>query len=248
MSTLQNKFVVYTALFGDYDDLIDPKEKYDGCDFICFTDQENLKSDIWEIRIVEDIELPLNMMNRRYKILPHLFLSEYDQSLYVDANIGIIGNPLDLANKYLEKYDFAVPKHFARDCIYEEANIVLRSGRINLLPTIEQMKNYYTNGYKPYSGLSENNILFRNHNQLKIIMSLWWEELNKYEKRDQLCLGFILFKNNTNLILIDENSRGNGTYFSYQKHKLKSKSYIIKLKNYILKYIPFYIYRMMFLK
>lgn len=66
MLSKKNNFVVYTALFGDYDNLIDPKEKYEGCDFIYFTDQKHLKSDIWEIRIVEDIDLPLNMMNRKY--------------------------------------------------------------------------------------------------------------------------------------------------------------------------------------
>jgi hypothetical protein len=28
----KNKLVVYTALFGDYDDLIEPKEKFEECD------------------------------------------------------------------------------------------------------------------------------------------------------------------------------------------------------------------------
>jgi len=71
---MKNKLVVYTALFGDYDDLIEPKEKFEGCDFICFTDQKHLTSDIWEIRLVEECDLPPNMMNRKYKILP-LFLT-----------------------------------------------------------------------------------------------------------------------------------------------------------------------------
>lgn len=49
MGEMKNKFVVYTALFGNYDDLIDPKENYEGCDFICFTDQKHLTSDIcWD--------------------------------------------------------------------------------------------------------------------------------------------------------------------------------------------------------
>jgi hypothetical protein len=29
---VKNKLVVYTALFGNYDDLIEPKEKFEGCD------------------------------------------------------------------------------------------------------------------------------------------------------------------------------------------------------------------------
>jgi len=30
---MKNKLVIYTALFGDYDDLIEPKEKFEGCNF-----------------------------------------------------------------------------------------------------------------------------------------------------------------------------------------------------------------------
>ena len=30
MGEMKNKFVVYTVLFGNYDDLIDPKEKFEG--------------------------------------------------------------------------------------------------------------------------------------------------------------------------------------------------------------------------
>jgi hypothetical protein len=48
-----NQLIVYTTIFGNYDELIDPKEKYPGCDFICFTDQKSLKSDIWQIQIIE---------------------------------------------------------------------------------------------------------------------------------------------------------------------------------------------------
>lgn len=44
--------------------------------------------------------------------------------MYADANIKILNNPFELANKYLAKHDFAMPKHFARDCIYEESKSV----------------------------------------------------------------------------------------------------------------------------
>lgn len=247
---MKNKFVVYTALFGNYDDLIDPKEKYEGCDFICFTDQKHLTSDIWEIRLIEECDLPPNMMNRKYKILPHLFLSEYEWSLYVDANIAILGNPFELANKYLSIYDMAVPKHFARDCIYEEANIVLRSGRVNLIPTITQMKNYKNNGYFGENGLTENNIIFRKllENDVIEAMILWWTELNKYEKRDQFSLGYVLWNKKINFIKISENARNNGIYFKHKKHKKEIFSLKSKIINFMFKFLPFYFYKILFLK
>ncbi|MGR4118261.1 hypothetical protein K8Q22_07980 [Klebsiella pneumoniae] len=37
---IKNNIVVYTALFGDYDELIEIPEGMHKCDFICFTDQK----------------------------------------------------------------------------------------------------------------------------------------------------------------------------------------------------------------
>ena len=230
-----NKFVVYTALFGDYDDLIDPKEKYEGCDFICFTDQKHLKSDIWEIRLIEECDLASNMMNRKYKILPHLFLSEhYQWSLYVDANIAIIRNPMDLGNKYLSQYDMAIPKHFIRDCVYAEAKECIVLGKTKYDETISQMNIYKEQGFPKQFGLGENNILFRKHNSENIIklMNDWWEELNTQTKRDQLSLAYVLWKNGEKFCFIDESARFGLGYFEYVLHnEFKNRNFFSKAKD-----------------
>ncbi|MDY0402704.1 glycosyltransferase domain-containing protein [Sulfurovum sp.] len=216
---MKNKLVVYTALLGNYDDLIDPKEKFEECDFICFTDQEHLQSDIWEIRIIEECDLSPNMMNRKYKILPHLFLGEYESSLYVDANIAILGNPLELVNKYLTKYDMAVPKHFARACVYAEAKECVILGKTKYQETKNQMNIYENEGFPVNFGLGENNIIFRKHKNEKIVklMNDWWNELNTQTKRDQLSLAYVLWKNGEKFNYMDESARGN-RYFKIKPH------------------------------
>ena len=51
---LENKRIaVYTAIFGDYDELEDPLMKVDGVDYICFTNNPKLMSSIWEIRYLD---------------------------------------------------------------------------------------------------------------------------------------------------------------------------------------------------
>lgn len=223
-----NKFVVYTALFGDYDDLIEPKEKFEGCDFICFTDQEHLKSDIWEIRLVKECDLPPNMMNRKYKIFPHIFLSEYEWSMYIDSNIAILKNPLELASKYLKKYNMVVPKHFARDCMYEEAKECVILGRTNYEETIKQMDSYRNDGFPERYGLGENNIILRRHNNENIvkIMNDWWNEINTHTKRDQLSLAYVLWKNGEKFVFMIESARGN-RFFRMKPHNSAKKSGII---------------------
>lgn len=247
---MNSKLVVYTALFGDYDVLNEPAEKYEGCDFICFTDQKNIISDIWEIHLIEECDLPANLMNRKYKILPHQFLPSYKYSLYVDSNISIIKNPLDLKNKYLLDSDLALvlPKHFSRNCIYDEAFVLLRSGRTIAHKVFSQMINYRYNGYTCQTKMGENNILLRKHRQTSSIMDLWWSEILKETQRDQLSLAYILWKTNfKKWQLMQESSRDN-FYFSINKHKTSPNIRPIKkIFLYVFIAIPFYVIKITYL-
>ncbi len=216
----RNKLAVYTALFGDYDNLIDPVEKFEGCDFICFTDQKGLKSDVWEIRYVERCDLSPSIMNRKYKILVHNYLNEYNSSLYVDSNIKILKNPLFLSRKYLNKYDIVIPKHFKRECIYEEAKELAKLNKVDKLLLKKQINFYKKEGFPKKYGLGENNVIFRNHTEKVIfLMEKWWEMLTNYTQRDQLSLMYLIWKYDFDrLFLMRESARG-GEYFKLKLHK-----------------------------
>lgn len=229
MPNKKDRLVVYTALFGDYDDLIDPPERFEGCDFVCFTDQKHLKSDIWEIRLVEECDLPSNMMNRRYKILPHLFISEYDNSLYVDTNIAILRNPKVLSDEYMGEFDFVAPKHFARDRIYDEAYVLIRTGRVNIKKLYMQTYKYLKSGYRCQNSMAENNILFRAHNKLTVLSEYWWDVFYSGVSRDQLSLAYVAWKKEVPIGLDIEISARKDKFFSIKQHRKKLTSpFILK--------------------
>ncbi len=76
-----NKYVVYTALFGDYDDFIEPKNIDYKCDFICFTNQENITSDKWKIIYVKDVnDTVLKIENISFC---HIFFSRNMMQVYM---------------------------------------------------------------------------------------------------------------------------------------------------------------------
>lgn len=228
----RKRLVVYTALFGGYDCLRDPSKSFKGCDFVCFTDQKHLKSDVWEIRFVGECDLTNNMMNRRYKMLPHLYFPEYDNSLYVDANIIILRSPFFLVEKYLLNFHFSVPKHFSRNCLYDESEVVVKTGKAKLSDVNLQMDVYKADFFPKDFGLSENNILLRKHNSPSVIalMNRWWGEVNYYTKRDQLSLMYCLWKERTPFTYMDETSRDD-FYFMLLKHRGKYAS-VYNLKRY----------------
>lgn len=121
----ENKKVIYTVIAGNYDSLL-KQPNVDGYDFICFTDNKELKSDLWEIR---EIPQELNDLtdvkkNRCIKILAHKYLPEYDFSIYIDGNISILGDVNEFVkNNCNEKDGYVfIGKHpYGRKCIYDEA-------------------------------------------------------------------------------------------------------------------------------
>jgi hypothetical protein len=217
---VKNELVVYTALFGDYDRLIDPAEDFDNCHFICFTDQENLKSDIWEIRLVSS-EIDTVRMNRLYKIKPHLFLSEYEKSVYVDANIFIKSNPFYLLDTYLKFSNIAAPAHPLRNCIYDEGIACIDNKKAPQLEVDRQLAIYKMKGFPKNYGLCEMNIIYRNHNESSIInlMNEWWIEFENGAKRDQLSFFYCCWKNNITCLKMLENARNKNEFFIAVPHR-----------------------------
>jgi hypothetical protein len=141
---------------------------------------------------------------------------------------------MDLANKYLSKYDMAVPKHFARDCVYDEAKECVILGKTKYDETQKQMDKYKNEGFPKNFGLGENNILFRKHNSENIIklMNDWWEELNTQTKRDQLSLAYVLWKNGEKFCFMDESAREGMGYFEYIIHStFRTRSFSQKVKD-----------------
>ncbi|EOT3346906.1 glycosyltransferase domain-containing protein [Escherichia coli] len=224
---MDKNIVVYTSLFGDYDELTEVSEPDLECEYICFTDQINLKSKTWKIIIIKHNNESA-YMNRMYKILPHRFLSEYKASLYVDSNIILKKNMSQIIRHYTTLSNISIPKHFMRNCIYEEALFCLRTNKIDKIIYERLINQYYLlNKFPKGYGMGENNIIIRKHNSPEIIeaMEQWWLFYVNIAKRDQLSLMFILWLKNVNFMLMQETSRNKNDYFDYKLHKhLISKS------------------------
>src|SRR5688572_2248785 len=79
------QIAIYTAIFADYDTLKLPPQDT-GCDYFCFTDNHNLRSDIYKIRLQSRRFANPARDARYYKILSHQVLPQYRYSLWVDAS------------------------------------------------------------------------------------------------------------------------------------------------------------------
>ena len=212
--------VVYTAIYGGYDTLIDPRDPANDVDYVCFTDDESLESDVWDIRHPDiNTDLPPNLRNRLLKILPHEYLQEYDYSVYIDGNVGIIKSLSPLIDRYRDEM-FAAPAHSNRDCVYEEAKECIRLEKGEISSIRRQIDAYEKAGLPRYTGLTANRLLLRQHNDpaVRHLMTEWWMQLEKYSSRDQLSLPFVLWEHDFDITIIEDGPESNPNRFRIHPH------------------------------
>jgi len=218
-----NDIVVYTAIANNYDDLIDPKFISNNIDYYCFTDDISMESEVWNLLEFPKDDLNSTYKNRLVKMLPHKYFSEYRYSVYIDGNIDILGDIEKLVNEYLveREYKLAVPKHPQRNCLFEEAEACIKFRKDNAEIINKQIREYKKENFPNNLDLTENNIIFRKHNDPEVVnlMEDWWNEFNKFSQRDQLSFLYVIWKNNFDYLPMLINSREENEYFRIRGHR-----------------------------
>lgn len=174
---------IFTAIFGNYDDLKEPQVITPGWRYICFTDQ-NLKSNTWEIVRRQMLPEGATRTARYYKIMFHRHI-ESEFSIWIDASFIIKTDLNEWWKKFKEP--FTCIKHPVRSCVYKEANICINRNKDAADLLLKQTKNYRRAGLPARNGLIASGILMRKMNQTAIdLCDVWYQQLQLYSSRDQI--------------------------------------------------------------
>jgi len=212
---MTQKIIVYTAIFGGYDNLRPPTNPKPGIRYLCFSDSKQSVPG-WETIRVTPGETPSVRMARRVKVLAHAYLpSDTDCSIWVDGCTLLLPNhdPRGLCERYLinqepESYHIAVIKHAERDCVWQEAGacIVLRKDTPANIQ--RQMAYYVEQEYPRHAGMVETNVLLRRHNATTEAFNVaWWDVIERFTHRDQLSFNYVAYMTETPYAEIMENPR-----------------------------------------
>lgn len=184
---------VYTAIIDGKDDLIDVSARDDGYDFIAFSDTPDIAANGWEVRPVTREFSDPTRDARKHKLLSHVFLPDYDYTLWIDGNIILGDLDLDaLFAAHLEHADVALHQHPKRTCIYTEGEVCIEMGKDNPETITAQMEKYRGLGYPKDNGLISTCIMYRRQSpQLAELERAWWEELHHNSRRDQLSFNYV---------------------------------------------------------
>lgn len=239
------KKVIYTALTGGYDHLIQHDYVNPEYDYICFSnDFKEEKIGIWTICHIPNVTNNAQRLSRYPKLQPYKLLSEYDISLYVDANINIKEASIFTQIELLLSKDILLAgvKHQLRDCIYEESLRVMLTGQEkNRKAVLKQMSLYKKEGFPSHYGMYEANIILRQHNNPLIQQQCndWWYFQSNYSKRDQLSYSYTLWKNKIpfNYLLPEDKWARNCDELECVSHIQPPKGIIKRTKNIYFKLI-----------
>ena len=225
--------VIYTAIIGGYDELVEPSYKPEGWEFVCFSDRE-LKSDTWEVRPTLPLYTDNTRTARKHKLLAHRLFPKHEYSLWIDGNIQVVGDVNKLL-PYLDNCNYSTYDHSQnqldpRSCIYDEGKTILdlgmkNGGNYKDDPNIisRQMKRYRDEGYPAQNGLVVQMEVLRRHNEQDVVDSMedHWVELKYNSKREQLSFNYIAWKNNLKFSYIQGDSRHNEYFLNTGAHKGK---------------------------
>jgi hypothetical protein len=178
-----NKICVYTANINNYNE--HPRwPDIPGIDFVTFNQAPNPG------------ETP-RMASKRYKMLPHVYLPEYEQTIWVDTTVRIISPTfVEEALACIEFTGMALWKHPDRDCLYQEAAVSIGMPKYAHEPLLHQAAAYHDAGMPAHWGLWAAGIMARRNDDstVRALMGSWWAEILQWGIQDQVSLPYCLWK------------------------------------------------------
>ena len=193
------KIVIYTVITGKYDELRQPACIDDRFSYLCFSnDYSEQKIGVWEIRELPILINDKQRLSRYPKIKPHEFLKDFDYSVYMDANLVIARSGFyeSILQLIKDEHILAGVKNGWRDCLYDEGFRCILSKLDAPTKIIKEMRFIKSEGFPSHYGMYEANIIFRNHHDKRVInqSNMWWNMVQEYAKRDQLCFSYTTWK------------------------------------------------------
>jgi hypothetical protein len=196
----------YTALIGTKGQVLDTLATVipiPGWDYICFTNQKIPRPAGWTLIQIDYTGQEPATEAKRYKWLSHLFLADYDITVWVDAYIAPniqrqellktwIITMLDRDTKILHK------PHPMRNCVWEECDAVVQ-GKRETKARADRVRSTLEKEKMPHGwGLFDTNIIikFNKDIQLQKQCEDIYTELSTLSNRDQLAVTRIYYKNN----------------------------------------------------
>mgnify|MGYP003756732641 FL=1 len=214
------KIAVYTSIIGDFDELKTQPVQSVNCDFICFTDNDNVKSDFWRVVHTDFVGNTSRFKAKYPKCFPHQLLWDYDITYWIDGSVLLKKNStLEELIQLMGQNENLYFKHPDRDCIYDECEVSMNMPKYKGHSLREQVSKYKKAGYPEHNGLVAcTTILRKNTMNNRTLNEAWYNEMSDDLIQDQLSLPYVSWKAGVKINAVDINL-WNNEYVLFGSHK-----------------------------
>lgn len=186
---------VFTAITGGYDSVNQHEHLMEGAEYVLFSDVPAAPY-VYSLRPAPYYDEDPVRMARYVKTHPHRLIADRRTAVWVDGNILVRGDLSDLiaAFERSERPVAAIP-HPLRRSVYEEAAECIKRGKDDNAAIEEQVRRYRAEGFDCDDLVESNLMMFRlDHPSLARILDVWWAEIERGSRRDQLSFNYALRK------------------------------------------------------
>lgn len=188
---MKNRLIVYTSMYGGYDDLKEVKSS-DHVRYVAFTDSMESMNGWEKIDRFVPVDDP-RRKSRWFKFHPHI-LFPGQITIYMDASLQMRLEPSEYLT-YLQDANIAITTHNDRECIYDEAMACINQGKDEEHLILRQITKYRELGFPEKYGLFANGFIVRRDEE---DVRKWnegvWKEYMESSCRDQLCGQFVAWQ------------------------------------------------------
>ena len=218
---IKKKFSILSINLFQYEILREPYEKSEEIEYVLITDDQNIISNVWIIKLVERAWF-LDIKHN-----PFAFVST-DIVLWLDGSYQIKKNPNEIMEKFIKsKYSMAISLHQTRRTSLIELAAWLIGRNFDLLNAKQFFKHIVKENFYSYTLFQTSAFALK---KTPKVLELFEKE-REFEKKlsvnvpyrdDQTTLSYIIakyYKDWDELLLLDFSSTSNNKYFERRNHK-----------------------------
>jgi GT2 family glycosyltransferase len=191
------KVAFYTAIFGEYDNLLLPERIDPHVDYVCFTDRPRNDYGVWQMRASPYFHPDPTRVARWVKTHPHELFPSYDVAVWLDANIVLKGDIQHYIGLVQEQgAHLGLISHPHRACFYDEADACKRLKKDSSKLIDKQVEQYRKAGLPLKQPLFETGFMIvpLKRRGTADALHLWWQQIERYSRRDQLGLAWVNYQ------------------------------------------------------
>jgi O-antigen biosynthesis protein len=193
----RRRIVFYTAIFGEYDNLLLPERIEADVDYVCFTDRPRNDYGVWQMRSAPYHHPDPTRIARWIKTHPGELFPTHEVAIWLDANIVLKGD----IHRYIESVTgqdahLGLISHPHRACFYDEAEACKRLKKDSAKLIDKQVEEYKQGGLPLKQPLFETGFMIvpLKKRETMTALHLWWQQIERYTRRDQLGLAWVNYQ------------------------------------------------------